>query len=360
MPLKFAPRRLLVLLASALISLSAGSALTLHPAADEGPTPVGTPAIARTAAGPAAPPTAGPTIDPAVYFTPTLNPTPTAVGQGTREKFSGEVAFGYVSGQVDYGFRPTGSTASYRLGDYILETLRAYGWNATEQGVTIQINDTLIKGRNLIGSIGSGPVIILAAHYDTRLWADQDPDPARHKDPVMGANDAGSGVAVLLELARVLGKGYTFNHEIRLVFLDAEDNGDIPGWNIFSIGTYQYVKALDVKPAYAIILDMIGDANQNIYFEGQSMRSAPELMTGIWKVAASLGYADSFIASPKYTMIDDHVPFIEAGIKAIDIIDFDYPPWHTVSDTLDKVSARSLERVGRTLQAYLESTGVIQ
>lgn len=293
----------------------------------------------------------------------TLNPTPTTVApatQGVREKFSGGVALGFVSAQVDYGFRPTGSVASSRLGEYILSTLQTYGWKAGEQPLTFDINGTKISGRNLIGSIGTGPVIIIAAHYDTRLWADQDPDPARRRDPVMGANDAGSGVAVLLELARVLGQGYSFSHEIRLVFLDAEDNGEIPGWNDFSLGTYAYVKALDVKPEYAIILDMIGDANLNIHYEGRSMQAAPEIMTAVWKVAASLGYGENFIPTLKYTMIDDHVPFIDAGIKAIDIIDFDYPPWHTVSDTLDKVSAASLEKIGRTLQVYLEQTGVIR
>jgi Zn-dependent M28 family amino/carboxypeptidase len=216
-----------------------------------------------------------------------------------------------------------------------------------------------VKGRNLIASIGSGPVIIIGAHYDTRLWADNDPEPAKRRDPVMGANDAASGAAVLLELARVLGKGYQFTHEIRLVFLDAEDNGNIPGWADFSLGTYEYVKALDVKPEYVVILDMIGDTNLNIHYEGRSMESAPELVTGIWHVAETLGYT-GFVASRKYTMIDDHTPFIDAGIKAIDIIDFDYPEWHTVSDLLDKISAQSLEQVGRTLQVWLEQTGVIR
>jgi glutaminyl-peptide cyclotransferase len=144
------------------------------------------------------------------------------------------------------------------------------------------------------------------------------------------------------------------------VFLDAEDNGEIPGWQDFSLGTSYYVDHLDVTPEYVVILDMIGDADLNINYEGESLRSAPDLVHGIWDTAAGLGYGASFIPTLKYTMIDDHVPFIRAGFKAIDIIDFDYPYWHTTSDTLDKVSAESLERIGRTMQTYLVKTAAVQ
>ncbi len=289
----------------------------------------------------------------AATATATLRP------QSNKEKFSGISAYEFAAAQVGFGVRPTGSEANFKMGDYILATLKSYGWKTSEQPLNLNIDGKIIKGRNLIASIGSGPVIILGAHYDTRLWADNDPDVAKHKEPVLGANDGASGGAVLMELARVLGKGYQFNHEIRLVFLDAEDNGNIPGWIDFSLGTYEYVKKLDVKPEYVVILDMVADANLNLHYEGRSMESAPEIMTGIWRVAASLGYG-GFVPAQRFTMIDDHIPFIDAGIKAIDIIDFDYPEWHTVSDKLDKISAQSLEQVGRTLQVWLEQTGVIQ
>jgi glutaminyl-peptide cyclotransferase len=275
------------------------------------------------------------------------------------ERFSGASAFEFAAAQVAFGVRPTGSEANRKMGDYVLSTLQSYGWKISEQPLDIDVNGTIIKGRNLIASIGSGPLIIFGAHYDTRLWSDNDPDESKRRDPTPGANDGASGVAVLMELGRVLGKGYAFNNEIRLVFFDAEDNGNIPGWNIFSIGTYEYVEALDKRPEYVVIVDMVADANLNIHYEGRSMQSAPEIMTGIWRVAATLGYT-AFIPSQKFTMIDDHIPFIDAGIKAIDIIDFDYPEWHTVSDKLDKISAQSLEQVGRTLQVWLEQTGVVR
>ncbi len=273
--------------------------------------------------------------------------------------FDGQQAFKHAEVQVGFGFRPTGSDASIKTGDYIISQLKAFGWKVEEQPFTLDINGSPVKGRNIIGSIGSGPAIIVGAHYDTRLWANQDPDPAKQHDPVMGANDAASGVAVQLELARVLGQHYTYHNELRLVFLDAEDNGEILGWNDFSLGTTYYVDHLDQKPDYVIILDMIGDKDLNIYYEGMSMQSAPDIMTGMWDVADKLGYGKSFIKQLKYSMIDDHTPFIQKGIRAIDVIDFDYPYWHTVSDTLDKISASSLEIVGRVVQKYLEQTAAI-
>ncbi len=288
---------------------------------------------------------------------PVQTPLPTAA---TRQLFDGQQTFKHAEAQVNFGFRPTGSEASIKTGDYIIATLQSFGWKVTVQPFTLNINGTPVQGRNIIGSIGSGPVIIIGAHYDTRLWADHDPDPNRQHEPVMGANDGASGVAVLLELARVLGQHYAFNRELRLLFLDAEDNGSIPGWNDFSLGTTYYVDHLDTKPDYVIILDMIGDSDLNVYYESVSMQSAPEVMQGLWDVADQLGYSANFIKQVKYSMIDDHTPFINKGIRAVDVIDFDYPYWHTVSDTLDKISASSLEKIGRVVQKYLEQTGAIQ
>jgi Zn-dependent M28 family amino/carboxypeptidase len=190
------------------------------------------------------------------------------------------------------------------------------------------------------------PRVILGAHYDTRLHADQDPDPAKQQDPVPGANDGASGVAVLLELARVLPED---GGPVWLVFFDAEDNGRIEGWD-WILGSQAFVAELEFQPEAAVIVDMIGDADQNIYIE---RNSNPELSEEIWEIAAELGYGRSFIPTPRHSILDDHTPFLQAGIPAVDIIDFDYPYWHTTEDTVDKVSAESLEAVGRTLQEWL-------
>lgn len=179
--------------------------------------------------------------------------------------------------------------------------------------------------------------------------ADQDPDPNLRSQAVIGANDGASGVAVLLELARTLPDNLPFR--LWLVFFDAEDNGGIEGWD-WIMGSRAFVTSLQEKPDAAVIIDMIGDANLNIPIE---QNSNPALVEEIWQVAKNLGYENIFLNQPGYSMIDDHTPFLEAGIPAIDIIDFDYPYWHTSQDTPDKVSAASLEIIGKTLSAWLST-----
>jgi glutaminyl-peptide cyclotransferase len=227
--------------------------------------------------------------------------------------------------------------------DWMAAELKAAGW-------TVDIQETpyrTYKIRNVAGKRGQGkPWIILGAHFDCRLWADQDPDRSKHKDPVAGANDAASGVAVLLELARVLPKD--LDKRIELVMLDAEDNGDIPGWN-WCLGSEIYAARLEGKPDAVVIIDMIGDADLNIYREQYSDRG---LTSELFDTAARLK-ARGFINREKYAMDDDHIPFLRRGIRAADLIDFDYPYWHTTADTVDKVSAASLQAVGDVLLAWL-------
>jgi Zn-dependent M28 family amino/carboxypeptidase len=201
---------------------------------------------------------------------------------------------------------------------------------------------------NVIAKRGSGsPWVVLGAHYDSRLWANQDPDPAKQKDPVPGADDGASGVAVLTELGRSLPSDLP--GQIWLVFFDVEDNGEIPGWD-WLLGSQAFVQNLQTLPDAAVILDMIGDANLNIYEE---RNSDPTINQQVWDTAARLGYGSQFIKSDKYSMLDDHTPFLNAGIPSVDIIDFDYPYWHTTQDTVDKTSASSLKAVGDTVQAWL-------
>jgi Zn-dependent M28 family amino/carboxypeptidase len=137
--------------------------------------------------------------------------------------------------------------------------------------------------------------------------------------------------------------------QVWLVFFDSEDNGRLPGWD-WILGSRAFVDALEGTPDSVVIVDMIGDADLNIYKE---RNSDPELTDEIWQIAAEAGYGEQFIPEPKHSMLDDHTPFLERGIRAIDIIDFDYPYWHTSEDTPDKVSAHSLEAVGETLRLWL-------
>lgn len=258
-------------------------------------------------------------------------------------RFDGQRAYADVATQVAFGARMPGSEGHAKVQEWMREELESAGWQ-----VEVQESEALGHPiQNIVARRGdASPQIILGAHYDTRMFADNDPDPANHSLPVPGANDGASGVAVLLELARVLPDDTV---PVWLVFFDAEDNGRIPGWD-WILGSREFVRNNPLQPQAVVILDMIGDADLNIYKE---RNSDPDLTEEIWAVANSLGYGNVFIPEYKFSMLDDHTPFLEAGIPAVDIIDFDYPYWHTVQDTPDKVSAESLQAVGETIQTWV-------
>jgi glutaminyl-peptide cyclotransferase len=258
--------------------------------------------------------------------------------------FDGLRAYQDVLTQVSFGARTPGSVAHRQTLEYIQLELEKAGWQTRVQ--ISEWDGFLIQ--NLIGSqTDSSPLIIIAAHYDSRLLADQDPGPGR-SSPVPGANDGASGVAVLLELARTLPANSV---PVWLVFIDAEDNGGLDNRQ-WIMGSRAFVAGLKEKPESVVIVDMIGDADLNIYIERNSDSA---LTAQIWSQAKILGFGKYFISTPKYDIIDDHLPFLEAGIPAVDIIDFDYPYWHTTADTVDKVSGHSLQVVGETLWEWIRS-----
>ncbi len=278
------------------------------------------------------------------------SPSPTAAASSEDNTpaslmFDGDTAYQHVLAQVALGPRPTGTEAGWATGDLIIAELEKAGWPVEMQEFVFQG----ITGRNIIAKQGSGPIIVLGAHYDTRPAADREADPAKREKWIDGANDGASGVAVLLEMARVL-EFDKLKNEIWLAFFDAEDRGRLDGWP-FSVGARYMAENLKVEPQSVVVVDMIGDADQNIFFE---QNSTEVLSDEIWAVAAELGYEAYIIPQPKHTIIDDHLPFIERGIPAVDMIDFDYAYWHTLEDTADKVAPESLERVGRTLEVWLE------
>ena len=268
-------------------------------------------------------------------------PAGTSNAPSAARVFDGVSAMRFAQAQCDIGPRPPGTPADVKTGDFIIKSLPA-GWTVEEQkfeykGVPI---------RNVIAKRGKGKLVILGAHYDTRPRADNDPSqPLGH---ILGANDGASGVAVLLELARVLPD--TPNKEVWLAFFDAEDSGGINNWP-WSIGADHVAASLTVTPAAVVVLDMIGDKDQQIYYEENS---APAIQKSIFTEAANLGYGAFFIPQLRYSMTDDHTPFLERGYPAVDLIDFDYPYWHTMQDTCDKIGPESLEHVGRTMQQWLQ------
>jgi glutaminyl-peptide cyclotransferase len=269
---------------------------------------------------------------------------------GLAQDFNSDRAYSDVVKQVDFGPRIPGTQAHSETVNWIIAELKKSGWD-------VQIIDQNANGlvaHNIVARRGSGgQFIMLGAHYDTRKFADQEKDLNLRSNPVPGANDGASGVAVLLELSRSLPKN--LNKQIWLVFFDLEDQGGIGGRN-FSEGSQAFAQNMfgnpgTKRPDVVVILDMIGDANLNIYYERNS--NVPATFA-IWKAASDLGYENSFIPEYRYSMIDDHTPFLQMNIPAVDIIDFDYPYWHTTADTADKVSPESLKKVGETMLSWIK------
>lgn len=278
------------------------------------------------------------------------SPEPEATAEPIMpQTFDGHRAMEIVADQLGFGPRWPGSPGHQAIGDYIVEQLAELDWQVEEQGFEYQG----FTGRNLVArtNLDAGEIVILGAHYDTRRLADQTPGAAEQGLAVPGANDGASGVAVLLELARVLDRE-AISREIWLTFFDAEDNGGgaLPGWE-YSAGSPYVANSLETRPEAVVIVDMVGDSDLQLFYE---RNSDPTLSATLWGIASELGYAETFIPEPRYAMIDDHLAFARLGFPVALIIDFDYPYWHTVEDTLDKVGAESLHRVGRTLEVWLE------
>ena len=259
--------------------------------------------------------------------------------------FDGSAALALAETQCDFGPRPTGSSAGWDTGDWIIAHLAEAGWEVE----TDEFEWNGAPVRNIIARAGEGVPILIGAHYDTRLIADQDPDPTLRNVPVLGGNDGASGVAVLMELIRVLDTEKLSN-QVWLTFFDAEDNGRIEGWD-WALGSTHLAENLPELPVAMILVDMVGDAEQLIPYENNSN---PLLREQLWSLADELGYGDVFVPESGAAITDDHLAFIQNGVPAVDIIDFDYPYWHTTSDTCEKLSPESLERVGRLLEVYLE------
>ena len=189
---------------------------------------------------------------------------------------------------------------------------------------------------------------LLCAHWDTRPWADLDPLPANRKKPIVGANDGASGVAVLMEMARMFKKSPP-PLEVKIVLFDGEDygrEGEI--WDYLLGSKYFAQNAVTSEYRYAVLLDLIGDADLEIKREYNSYVNCMELQNTIWDIAEEVG-SWQFTEKMTRPIIDDHLSLIAVGIEAVDLIDFEYEYWHTVEDTPDKCSVESLDSVGRVL-----------
>lgn len=286
-----------------------------------------------------------------------------ARGKPAVHEFDGARAFTYLEQQVRFGPRIPGTAAHDSTGDWILARLR-------ERADTVIVQDIPYRA-------GTGPVIhmhnylarfrpaaaehvLYLAHWDTRPRADQSANLAAQRQPVPGANDGASGVAVLLGVADAL-KAKAPAVGVDLLFVDGEDYGDFADSNAVLIGSRWFAahQPAGYPPLYAVLFDMVGDKDLHIGYEGNSQGFAPEVVDLVWRTAADLGYRSVFVQELASTLIDDHVSLQRAGIHAIDVVDFSYGPgnsyWHTTEDTIDKVSAQSLQIVGDVAVALLRS-----
>jgi glutaminyl-peptide cyclotransferase len=281
---------------------------------------------------------------------------------GCREKprppreFDGQTALGYIQSQVGFGPRVPGTDAHARMANWLDSLLRQRAdtvvvqeWtHKTVAGKSLPLKNFVARFRP-----SAEKRILLLAHWDSRPVADS-PQSQDSTRPVLGANDGGSGVALLLGVADVL-KRAPPAIGVDLLFVDGEDYGDFTKTpNDVLIGSRYYgAHQVGGPPLYAVLFDLIGDKDLQIYQEGNSLVGAPEVVELVWETAKDLGYGGYFISSPRHTLIDDHLELQKAGIRAIDVVDFDYPAWHTTFDTIDKVSAASLQVVGDVALALI-------
>ncbi len=283
-----------------------------------------------------------------------------------RPDFDAARAYGLVVEQTDFGPRIPGTAAHDSARVWLVERLGLWADRVVEQQIRIpDPRDTsrTFAGTNVIASWRPEAPrrVLLAAHWDSRPVADDDPDPDRRIEPVLGANDGASGVAVLLEVARLLhAQPLQRSVGVDVVLFDLEDLGTSdpsvpPDQRVpFAMGSELFVRDNPgYRPVYGVLLDMVGDRDLRLPKEGYSVQYAPEVVARVWAAARRAG-ATAFLDEVGPAIQDDHVPFLREGIPVIDVIQTPFPDtWHTTSDTPDRVSAESLGQVGRTLVELL-------
>lgn len=271
-------------------------------------------------------------------------------------EFSGANALGHVYSQVAMGPRTSADGKQVKCAEYIASKLRECSFEVTLQSFTGSYGKgSGVRFTNVIGTFDpkkTGSYKLFGAHYDTLPCAPRDPDPSKQNTPIDGANDGAAGVAALLELARVAkARQDLLTSGVKLIFFDGEDF--YTGVENMFYGSKFYAASLspDDKKSlkYFVLLDMIGDSDLQIYKENNSLAASPDFTNYVFDIAK--GYnLKGFNDTAKHTITDDHIALIEAGVTSTLLIDFDYPSWHTMADTADKVSASSLEQCGRLVE----------
>ena len=281
---------------------------------------------------------------------PTLAPGP----------FNGDTAMAYVRAQLAFGARVPGTEGAVKGGDWIVEQMRLRADSVVEQRWEhVTASGRKLPLRNILARFNPGAAerVLYVTHWDSRPRSESASDTARQRLPVPGANDGASGVALFVALGDLL-KRTPPRIGVDLLFVDGEDYGEFgpPDVDVL-LGSKYFVEHLPepgYQPLFGVLWDMIGDRDLKIEQEANSLRAAPEVVTLVWETARSLGYGDTFLPTEGLAITDDHIPFIEKGLHVIDVIDLDFPWHHTPDDTIDKISAASLKRVGDVAWALLQ------
>ena len=283
--------------------------------------------------------------------------------------FHADSAYAHVASQVAFGPRVTGSEAHKACGDWLVAKLKAYGAEVTEQTADLKAyNGDLLPMRNIIGSYNTATNkrVVLCSHWDSRPWADNDPDKKKHHTPIDGANDGASGVGVLLEIARHL-QAQQPAIGVDIIFFDAEDYGvheDEVNYaeNSWCLGSQYWARhphKTDYIARFGILLDMVGAPDARFCQERYSRRYAGSIVDKVWQTAHSLGFGTYFPLTAGNYVTDDHLPLNEkARIPTIDIIPYDDnygfgEHWHTVKDNMDWIDRSTLRAVGQTIMQVI-------
>jgi glutaminyl-peptide cyclotransferase len=271
--------------------------------------------------------------------------------------FDADSAHALIEHQVAFGPRVPGTAGHAAQLAWMVETLESYADSVEVQRFThAALSGDSVEMANVIARFrpDARDRILLLAHWDTRPMADSDPDTARRHEPVPGANDGGSGVAVLMEVARVL-SSHSPPLGVDLLFTDGEDYG--PGEMYLGAEYFAANLPPGYRPLYGILIDLVGDRSPVFPVEEQSQFYAPEVVDLVYRKAEEIGMGAYFPRVPGPSISDDHIPLNRAGIRTIDIIDFDFPQWHTTADVPENTSPEGLEAVGEVLTQLILSGG---
>jgi hypothetical protein len=286
--------------------------------------------------------------------------------------FNADSAYYFVEKQVSFGKRIPNTPPHVACGDYLAKTLKDFGWIVIEQNFDATAYDgKILKSRNIIASWKPeiSTRILLAAHWDTRPFADQEKDEKLRNQGIDGANDGGSGVGILLEVARIMAQNKDIASKVGvdIVFFDSEDYGQPEGTSsddykkdTWCLGSQYWAKNKhkeNYSAYYGILLDMVGAKGAKFYKEGQSMKFVPTVTNKLWQTGQQLGYTDNFIDKEAEFIIDDHVYINEiAHIPMLDIIEYEPSDkayfnndWHTLNDNMTIIDRKTLKAVGQTV-----------